>query len=135
MAKRNFYFRCQYQRGEICVSEIIEDQDHISVENIFIALARLAVKVSREVDRKTGEKVALQVLKIHEFFMKSVEDNKYGTGSSKSHYINEKSKNKKNSSERVDIECFGEYGLIKNTFPMISKYIEFYRKMKGWIKK
>ena len=64
-------FRCQYQRGKTYVSETCENQEPITSSQILISLAILVNKVKNEVDWKTGGKVALQVLKIHEFVIKT----------------------------------------------------------------
>lgn len=133
MANRKFYFRCQYQKGEICISEVIENDEDIPIEDILVALSRLPIKVAKEVNRKAGEKAALQVLEIHNYLIKTVEERKSGTGNSKSYYTDSKSKRRKNRTERIDIECYGEYGLIRETYPMVTKYIEIYRKIQNWI--
>jgi hypothetical protein len=131
MQKRDYYFRCQYQKEDVCISVVIRDNEHISAERILISLAKLAVKVRREVNFKTACRVALQVLKIHEQFIESVQFNKLGNGNSKSYYLNKQSKNQNNKSERIDLEFYGNYGQLKD-FNDISKYIKYYRVMKGW---
>ena len=130
-AKRDNYFRCQYQKGNICVSEVLKSKEKISTPEILLTLCKLAVKVQNEVDPKVGSRVALEVLKIHEDFIQSIQYLKVGTGASKSHYLDLSSKDKTDRTERVDLEFYGEYGLDKKEH-CLSRYIKLYRKMKGW---
>lgn len=126
-------FRCQYQKGEkVCVSECIESQYPISSAEILRALAALAIKVKGMYGKEKGGKVALQVLKIHEYVIKNIHKSKcVGTGASKSYYLDKRNKNKTNRSERVDIEFYGEYGAEDKTL-ILTDYINKYRKSKDW---
>ena len=47
-------FRCQYQKGDTCVSETFESEYSISSTQILYSLARLAISVGKEVGSKTG---------------------------------------------------------------------------------
>lgn len=125
-------FRCQYQKGVICVSEAFESKNSISSAQILILLARLAIKVGKQVDAKTGGRVALKVLSVHEFIIKSIHgnDNK-GNGPMKSYYLNDKSRDKIKNSERIDLEFYGVYGLSDES-NIATRYIKMYRKKKGW---
>ncbi len=129
--KRDNYFRCQYQKGEVCESVVVSHKEPICAPEILVALCELAIKVKDNVDSETGKRVALEVLKIHEYFIKTVESLKIGTGASKSYYLNKKSKDKTDRTERIDLEFYGEYGIDKESHP-ISKYIKLYRDMKDW---
>lgn len=126
-------FRCQYQKGEeICVSECIESTNPITSAEILLALASLAVKVKKEHGKKKGEKVALQVLKIHEHIIRDIHRLKcFGNGASKSYYLDKRNKNKDKRSERVDVEFYGEYGAEDNKH-VLTEYINRYRSMKEW---
>jgi len=125
-------FRCQYQKGDICVPEHFESDAPISSSRIMLSLAKLAIKVQKEVNMKTGLKVALEVLKIHEYVMKNIHGkNNVGDGPIKSFYLDKKSKNKIDRSERIDIECYGSFGASDN-LSMLNKYIMMYRERKKW---
>ena len=124
-------FRCQYQKGEICVSDTLENDTPISAAQIIHSLASLAVKVEKDVNKEIGGKVALKVLEIHEHIMKSVYENEcIGNGPIKSFYLNKTAKNKKDKSERVDIECYGTFGVSDDS--ILDDYINKYRESKGW---
>lgn len=129
--KRDNYFRCQYQKSKVCESVVVSHKEPISAPEILTALCELAVKVKNNVDLDTGKRVALEVLKIHEYFIKTVKSLKIGIGTSKSYYLNKKSKNKADRTERIDLEFYGEYGVDIKCHP-ISRYIELYRNMKDW---
>lgn len=129
---RKNWFRCQYQKGEVYKSITLNSDKPISTPEILVTLCKLALKVRDEINYKTGKKVALEVLKIHEKFIKSIEHSKAGNGSSKSYIIN-KSRKKGAKVERIDLEFFGEYGIMSNKHPL-ANYITLYRKMKGWNK-
>lgn len=125
-------FRCQYQKGKTCVSESFESEHPITSAQILTSLAKLAIKVGKDVNLKTGLKVALEVLKIHEYVMKNIHGkNNVGDGPIKSFYLNKKSKNKIDRSERIDIECYGSFGASDN-LSMLNKYIMMYRERKKW---
>lgn len=126
-------FRCQYQKGEkVCVSECIESLYPISSAEIIRALAALAIKVKGKYGKEKGGKVALRVLKIHEYVIKNIHRSKcISTGASKSYYLDKRNKNKTNRSERVDIEFYGEYGAEDKTH-ILTEYINKYRKRKNW---
>jgi hypothetical protein len=63
--KREFFFQCQYQVGkEVLASTIVNDAENISVAKMMEALFRLALKVKADVDLKSGERVALEVVHI-----------------------------------------------------------------------
>ena len=130
-AKRDNYFRCQYQKGETCESVVVSHKEPISAPEILTALCELAIKVKDNVSPGTGGRVALEVLNIHEYFIETIKLLKIGTGASKSYYLDKKSKNRTNRTERVDLEFYGEYGTDKESHP-VSKYIELYRDMKDW---
>lgn len=130
-AKRDNYFRCQYQKGKTCESVVVSHEEPISAPEILAALCELAIKVKDNVSPGTGERVALEVLSIHEHFIKTIKYLKVGTGGSQSYPLDRKSKKRDNRTERVDLEFFGEYGIDKKSHP-ISKYIELYRDMKDW---
>ncbi len=129
---RNNWFRCQYQKGDIYKSITLNSDNPISTPDILVTLCKLALKVRDEIDYKTGKRVALEVLKIHEKFIKSIEYSKSRNGASKSYVIN-KSRKKGVKVERIDLEFFGEYGVISNKHPL-ANYITLYREMKGWNK-
>lgn len=123
-------FRCQYQKGTTYVSETCDNEEPISSSQILISLAILAKKVKDKVDWKTGGRVALQVLKIHEYIIKNLHNcNNVSNGPFKSFYLNKKSK--KDKDERIDIEFYGSYGKADNT-SRINKYITLYRAYKNW---
>lgn len=125
-------FRSQYQKGDICVTEHFESEAPISSSQILLSLAKLAMKVQKEVNTKTGLKVALEVLRIHEHVMKNIhEKDNVGGGPMKSFYLDKKSKNKMERSERIDIECYGSFGASDN-LSMLNKYIMMYREYKKW---
>lgn len=127
-------FRCQYQKGDICVPEHFESEAPISSSRIMLSLAKLAIKVRKEVNMKTGLKVALEVLKIHEYVMKNIHGkNNVGDGPIKSFYLNKKSKNKIDRSERIDIECYGSFG-ASDISSKLNNYILMYREYKKWNK-
>lgn len=129
-------FRCQYQKGEhTYVSEVIESENPISSSQIILALAALAIKVKNKCGTNKGGRVALQVLKIHEYVIKNIHGEKcHNTGCSKSYYLDKRSKNKLNRCERVDIEFYGDYGR-EDDGHILNTYILKYRKMKNWFKK
>lgn len=129
--KREYYFRCQYQKGKTCVPVVKTSKEAISAPEILTALCELAIKVKDEINPETGKKVALEVLSIHEHFIKTIRYLKVGTGASKSYSLDRKSKKRNNRTERVDLEFYGEYGIDDENHP-ISKYIELYRQMKDW---
>ncbi len=119
-------FRCQYQKKGKCISDSIEKETPITSIQIIVSLCRLATKVRNEVSKKAGEKVALQVLKIHEHIIRDVHGkNNIGHGPTHSYFLNKK------NNERVDIEFYGEYGANDKDNP-INKYIYYYKKTKGW---
>ena len=125
-------FRCQYQKGDICVTEHFESEAPISSSQIIFSLAKLAIKVQKEVGVKTALKVALKVLGIHEYVMKNIHGkNNVGNGPVKSFYLNNGSKNKIERSERIDIECYGSFGVSDNSNEL-NRYIQIYRKFKKW---
>ena len=127
-------FRCQYQKGNTCVSETFESEYSISSAQILYSLAKLAISVGKEVGSKTGGLVALKVLKIHEFVIKSIHGNEnVGANKKKSYYLNKKSRNKIDNSERIDIEFYGKFGVSDVSNP-ITRYIKMYRKYKSWIR-
>lgn len=128
---RENIFRCQYQKGKVCISEVIQHEKPISAPEILVALCKLAVKVKEVFNEKRGGKVALQVLTIHEHFIKGIKDLKIGTGASRSYYLDRKSKKKNNRSERIDLEFIGEYGQ-NDSSNIISSYINSYRELKNW---
>ncbi len=123
-------FRCQYQKGKIEISESIESSTPITNPMMIEVLAKLAIKVKREKGEKLGGIVALQVLKIHEYIMKNFRND--GVGFKKPFYLNKKSKNKEERTERIDIEIYGKIN-ARNSGLCLDKYIELYRKSKGWI--
>lgn len=129
-------FRCQYQKGEhTYVSEVIESENPISSSQIIHALAALAIKVKNKCGKKKGGRVALQVLKIHEYVIKNIHGEKcHDTGTSKSYYLDKINKNKLNRCERVDIEFYGNYGR-EDKKHILNLYILKYRKLKNWFKK
>lgn len=118
-------FRCQYQKGKDYVSVCIRHPEPISAPEIIVALSQLAIKVRELYNEKRGGKVALRVLKIHEDFIKHLE-NKIGHGSSKSYYLDRKSNKRNNRTERIDLEFIGEYGQNDLKHPL-SRYITIYR--------
>ena len=125
-------FRCRYQKGELCVSDSIEDEKPITSSQILLSLARLAIKVKDNVNRKTGCKVALKVLGIHEFVMKSIHgNNNIGNGPINSYPLGKTNKNKIERSERIDLECYGLFGASDNS-SKLNKYILMYREYKKW---
>ena len=124
-------FRCQYQKGDTCISEKFNSNNPISTPDIILTLSKLAVKVKEEINSEVGGRVALQVLKIHEYFIKTVNLQKYGNRKNKSYYFDSKAKNKIDRSERVDLEILGDYGLDNETLTL-STYIKIYRQIKGW---
>lgn len=125
------YFRCQYQKGKICLSEKIRHQQPITAPEILIALCKLAIQVKEKINEKKGGKVALKVLSIHEKFIKTITHSKLGNGASKSYYLDHKSKKKNNRSERIDLEFIGQYG-VDDPKHIISQYIHNYRDLKNW---
>lgn len=126
-------FRCQYQKGNICISETFESEKSISSAQILFSLAKLAISVGKEVGSKTGGLVALKVLKIHEFVIKSIHGNdNVGNGPMKSYYLNKKCRDKISNSERIDLEFYGKFGVSDESNPL-TRYIKIYRKYKGWI--
>lgn len=129
-------FRCQYQKGEhTYVSVVIESENPISSSQIIHALAALAIKVKNKCGKKKGGRVALQVLKIHEYVIKNIHGEKcHDTGTSKSYYLDKRNKNKLNRCERVDIEFYGNYGR-EDKKHILNSYILKYRKLKNWFKK
>lgn len=129
--QRDNYFRCQYQKGKLCESIVISHSQPISAPEILTALCKLAIKVKENVTSKTGGKVALEVLKIHQSFIKDIENIRTGSGASKSYYLNKSGKTKNDKSERIDLEFYGEYGIDDKLHP-ISKYIKYYRNQKHW---
>ena len=96
-----------------------------------MTLSKLAVKVKEEINSEVGGRVALQVLKIHEYFIKTVNLQKHGNRKNKSYYFDPKAINKTDRSERVDLEILGDYGLDNKTLTL-STYIKRYRQIKGW---
>lgn len=128
-------FRCQYQKGNNdYVSVVVESDFPISSIQIILALAELAVKVKQQYGKKKGGKVALQVLKIHEYMIRSIHNvESCGDGASKSYYLDKRNKNKLNRKERVDIEFYGKYGMEDKTH-ILNSYILKYRKSKHWFK-
>lgn len=126
-------FRCQYQKGEkTYASEIIESETPITSAQIIFALSKLAITVRDTISKRKGGKVAFQVLKIHEYVMKSIhgKDN-IGNGPIQSFYLDRRNKNKINRSERVDIEFYGDFGEEDLESP-VNSYIKHYRKLKHW---
>ena len=88
-------FRCQYQKGKLCVSDSIENENPITSSQILLSLARLAIKVKEIVNWKTGFKVALNVLRIHEFIMKNIHGkNNIGNGPINSYPLGKTNKKK-----------------------------------------
>lgn len=127
-------FRCQYQKGNVCISEVFEDEAPISSTAILITLAKLAVSVTSIQGRKKGGKVALQILRIHEYVMKNLHGKaNCGNGESKSFYIDKRNKNKIGRSERIDLEFYGEYGREDFRDPLC-RYVKLYRRQKHWDK-
>ncbi|MEY8687939.1 hypothetical protein AB9N12_18100 [Bacteroides sp. AN502(2024)] len=128
-------FRCQYQKGQSdYVSELVESKRPISSAQIIVALASLALKVRDKFGKKKGGKVALQVLRIHEYIIKNIHNTMgSGTGASKSYYLDKRNKNKQNRTERIDIEFYGEYG-FEDKSHILNPYIIKYRETKGWFK-
>ena len=124
-------FRCQYQKGDTCISQNFNSNNPISAPDIILTLSKLAVKVKEEINSEVGGRVALQVLKIHEYFIKTVNLQKHGNRKNKSYYFDPKAKNKTDRSERVDLEILGDYGLDNKTLTL-STYIKRYRQIKGW---
>ena len=125
-------FRCQYQKGDTCVSETFESEKSISSAQILFSLAKLAISVGKEVGSKTGGLVALKVLKIHEFVIKNIHGNEnIGGGPMKSYYLNKKSRDKIENSERIDLEFYGKFGVSDESNPL-TRYIKMYRKQKSW---
>lgn len=125
------FFRCQYQKGKICLSETIRHKQPITAPEILIALCKLAIQVKEKINEKKGGRVALQVLAIHEQFIKTINYSKIGNGASKSYYLDHKSKKKNNRSERIDLEFIGVYGL-DDPDNIVSQYIHNYRELKKW---
>lgn len=124
-------FRCQYQKGVICVSETFESDSPISAAQIMFSLVKLAVKVEKDVNKEIGGKVALKVLEIHEHIIRSIYKNDcIGNGPIKSFYLNKTAKKKIDKSERVDVECYGTYGVSDTS--VLNDYIEMYREYKEW---
>jgi hypothetical protein len=125
-------FRCQYQKGKLCVSDSIEDENPITSTQILSSLARLAIKVKDEVNWKTGCKVALKVLMIHEFVMKNIHGNNIlGNGQINTYLLGKTNKKKMERSERIDLECYGSFGASDNS-SKLNKYILMYREYKKW---
>lgn len=124
-------FRCQYQKGKICISRVIRHSEIITTEEILIALCELALEVEKQINRRTGGRVALKVLSIHEDFIKAVDNIQQGNGSSKSYFLDRKNKKKINRTERIDLEFIGEIG-IDDKNHILSEYIEKYRENKSW---
>lgn len=127
-------FRCQYQIGEKTYESVTVDSENpITSVQILSSLAELAIKVYKNVSRKKGGKVALQVLKTHEFVMRDIHGRKnIGNGPMKSYYLDKRNKKKIKRSERVDIEFYGEFG-IEDIHSPLNKYIQYYRKTKRWV--
>lgn len=123
--------RCQYQKGELCISEKYESEEPITCSQIMLSLVKLALKVRDSEGEKLGGKVALKVLQIHERIMRSLWNIKNKDHLSKSFYLDKRNKNKINRSERVDIELFGDYASETSDSPIV-RYIKYYRKMKHW---
>lgn len=125
-------FRCQYQKGKLCVSDSIEDENPITSSQILLSLARLAIKVKDIVNWKTGCRVALNVLRIHEFIMKNIHGkNNIGNGPINSYPLGKTNKDKIERSERIDLECYGSFGASDNS-SKLNKYILMYREYKKW---
>ena len=125
-------FRCQYQKGKLCVSDSIEDENPITSSQIILSLARLAIKVKDTVNWKTGGKVALKVLRIHEFIMKNIHgNNNIGNGPINSYPLGKTNKKKIERSERIDLECYGSFGAPDNS-SKLNKYILMYKEYKKW---
>lgn len=125
-------FRCQYQKGKVCVSEVYESENTITSAQILLSLAKLAIKVKNEVNSKTGGIVALKVLEIHEFVMKCIHGKEcVGKGPTNTYKLNKNAKKKISKSERVDLEFYGNYGISDDT-SSLTRYIKLYRKSKMW---
>jgi len=125
-------FRCQYQKGKTCVSESFESEHSITSAQILISLAKLAIKVGKDVNLKTGGKVSLKVLKIQEFVIRCIHNNNnIGNGPINSFYLNYTGKNKIDKSKRIDLEFYGSYGESDKT-SIINRYITMYKEIKGW---
>lgn len=132
---KGYRFRCQYQKGVTCISDSVESYKPITSCQIIISLSKLAMKVKDQLGKKAGGKVALQVLKIHEFVIRELYNkNNIGHGNSHSYYLDKRNKNKEQRSERIDIQFVGEYGAKDNQYKLIETYIKKYRKFKHWDK-
>lgn len=128
--EREYYFRCQYQAGKLCISTIRTSNQFISAKDMLTCLAELSVKVRNEVDATTGGRVALQVLNIFKDIIKNTDYERFGTGGSVSRYLDPKSKYKENRTERVDVEFFGKGGRDDYSNPQISRFIHLWKKTK-----
>lgn len=125
-------FCCQYQKGKICESQIVESDTPISSGQILLALVELSVVVKNKYGKRKGGKIALQVLKIHEHIMRDIYGQKcMGHGHAHSYYLDVRNKNKEKRSERIDLEFYGEYGGVDSKHPL-HKYMEMYRQSKFW---
>lgn len=125
-------FRCQYQKGKTCISESFESEHPITSTQILTSLAKLAIKVGKEVNLKTGGKVSLKVLKIQEYVIRCIHNNNnIGYGPINSFYLNHTGKNKIDKSERIDLEFYGSYGEA-DKISIINRYITKYKEIKGW---
>ena len=127
--KRAYYFRCQYQAGDLTISDVVEQEEYISLAKMMLSLCMLARKVGQEVDAKTGGRVALEVIYRFKDMIKNMQQDTVGNGGSKSYYLDPKSKHKANRSERLDIEFYGVGGKDDGKIKDISKFISYFKKL------
>lgn len=111
MAKKEVkksFFRCQYQKGDdICVSTLVkvESGEYIPFRKMMLAILDLVMKVKAEIGLDVAKKLALIGLKVIFELLNNVDNNTITNRGSKSYYLNPvKAKNKKDASERFDVE-------------------------------
>lgn len=126
--KREFFFQCQYQVGkEVLASTIVNDTENITIAKMMEALCRLALKVKADVDLKSGERVALEVVHIIKDLINNVDYERKGNAASHSYYMDRNSKHKSNRSERVDVIFYGTGGKDDEQIEDLSRFIHYFR--------
>ena len=125
--KKNHRFRCQYQKGKLCISHQFTSDTPISYEDVIISLASLAIKVRDEIGDEVAGKVALRVLRIHHHIIMDMYPTEHcGHGESKSYYLDLQDKNKEKRTERIDVQLWGQFKGGELSHPL-RHYVELYR--------
>lgn len=124
MPRKN-YIRLQYQKDKYYISEKHESNDPIGLTDLIRVLVSLPKKVEKQYGNDVAGKVAVVCVDLIIKFSKNSKWHMIGDGASMSQYLNIKSKNKTERTERVDIEIYGEAGKDLNDNEVISRLNKF----------